>query len=328
MNGVTDGTVPLFHVGARYGFSEGEVPDLKGKRVLVTGASGGIGLATAQLLARKRATVVGTARSEAKCAATLEKLGGGECVVLELASLAKVKAAADRLKKKPFDYVILNAGLMAPPELSLSEDGLEEQFAVNYLAQFLLARELAPTLKKGARLVVVSSVAHYSSPPPETMLRAFTAKDHRGYAPFPYYGWSKLCNVLMALDFPNHFPGVLAASVHPGAVQSGLLQKYERKVPAALLDLVERSLLWTADTAALSVVAPLFLPDASLYYVPVARPRPPSAYATNASLAADLWAFSDTLLDRTLRQIQKDDDAAASINDLLYNSKGGGKALG
>src|ERR1700742_1538925 len=114
--------------------------DLKGKRVLVTGVSAGLGVETARALAAHGAHVIGAARDLKKAeTATAHvwdgaKNGGGlELIELDLASLASVRAAADRLvaRDNPLDLVINNAGVMACP-LMQTADGFEMQFGTNH----------------------------------------------------------------------------------------------------------------------------------------------------------------------------------------------------
>ncbi|HMG02871.1 MAG TPA: SDR family NAD(P)-dependent oxidoreductase, partial [Edaphobacter sp.] len=116
--------------------------DLRGKRVLVTGVSAGIGVETARSIAAHGAHVVGTARDLAKAEVATAEVrkdaaangGGLELVELDLANLKSVRAAADGLlgKAEPFDVVIANAGVMATP-LGHTVDGFETQFGTNHL---------------------------------------------------------------------------------------------------------------------------------------------------------------------------------------------------
>jgi hypothetical protein len=127
--------------------------NLRGKRVLVTGVSAGLGVETARALVAHGADVVGAVRdlSKAKAAtagvqAAAEKGGGLELVELDLASLHSVRACADALVDdgKPFDLVIANAGVMACP-FGKTADGFETQFGANHLGQ------------KGSRLATSAS---------------------------------------------------------------------------------------------------------------------------------------------------------------------------
>src|SRR5271170_4659389 len=141
---------------------------LTGKRVLVTGVSAGLGVETARTLAAHGATVVGAARDLAKARTATEPVraaaahgGSLELVELDLASLASVRACADGLVAagKPFDVVICNAGVMACPK-GMTSDGFETQFGTNHLGHFVLVNRITSLMKKGSRLVNLSSAGH------------------------------------------------------------------------------------------------------------------------------------------------------------------------
>jgi len=201
---------------------------LTGKRVLVTGVSAGLGVETGRALAAHGATVVGAARDLAKAERATEEVrkdaaegGGLELVQLDLASLKSVRAAADKLvaRGKPFDLVICNAGVMATPQGKTS-DGFETQFGTNHLGHFVLANRIASLLKKGARLVNLSSAGHRFS----DVDLADPNFEHTPYDPFAAYGRSKTANILFAVEFDRRHKadGVRATAVHPGGIQTEL----------------------------------------------------------------------------------------------------------
>src|SRR6185437_15086229 len=139
--------------------------NLKGKRILVTGVSAGLGVETARALAAHGAEVVGAARDLTKAKAATgqvradAKNGGGlELVQLDLASLASVRACADALLAagKPFDLIIANAGVMACP-FGKTVDGFETQFGTNHLGHFVLVNRISSLLFAGGRLISLSS---------------------------------------------------------------------------------------------------------------------------------------------------------------------------
>ncbi|MEO8812185.1 MAG: SDR family NAD(P)-dependent oxidoreductase [Caulobacteraceae bacterium] len=202
--------------------------DLAGKRVLVTGASAGLGVETARALAARGAQVVGAVRDldkgRAATASVREqaaKGGGIELVELDLASLASVRACADALLAdgRPFDLVIANAGVMACPQ-GETADGFETQFGTNHLGHFVLVNRIAALMKPGARLVALSSSGHRLS---DVNLEDpnFERTD---YTPFGAYGRSKSANALFAVEFDRRHKarGVRAAAVHPGGIQTEL----------------------------------------------------------------------------------------------------------
>src|SRR3954447_11346398 len=143
--------------------------DLRGKRILVTGVSAGIGVETARALAAHGAQVVGAARDLEKAETATAQArkdaaaNGGrfELVALDLASLTSVRACAGRLmdQHEPFDVVIANAGVMATP-FGHTVDGFETQFGTNHLGHFVLVNRIERLFADNARLVVLSSQAH------------------------------------------------------------------------------------------------------------------------------------------------------------------------
>jgi NAD(P)-dependent dehydrogenase (short-subunit alcohol dehydrogenase family) len=222
---------------------------LRGKRALVTGVSAGIGVETARALAAHGAHVVGTARDLAKArdaSASVRdaaKSGGGgfEIVELDLASLASVRACADRLnaKAEPFDLVIANAGVMAPP-LGHTADGFETQFGTNHLGHFVLVNRIAPLMREGSRLVNLASSGHrYSDVDLDDPNFERTA-----YVPFVGYGRSKTANVLFAVEFDRRHRGrgIRAAAVHPGGIATELTRHIEPGAIAGLVEQINRDL--------------------------------------------------------------------------------------
>jgi NAD(P)-dependent dehydrogenase (short-subunit alcohol dehydrogenase family) len=202
--------------------------DLRGKRILVTGVSAGLGVETARTLAAHGAQVVGAARNLDKAKAATEQVraqaangGGLELVELNLASLASVRACADGLMAadKLFDLIIANAGVMACPK-SQTSDGFETQFGTNHLGHFVFVNRIASLLKPGSRLVNLSSAGHRFS---DVDLEDPNF-EHTPYTEFGAYGRSKTANILFAVEFDRRHRtnGVRATAVHPGGIQTEL----------------------------------------------------------------------------------------------------------
>ena len=202
--------------------------DLKGKRVLVTGVSAGLGVETARALAAHGAEVVGAARDLAKAEhATAEvraqAANGGSLalVELDLSSLKSVRACADSLVAdgRPFDVVIANAGVMRTP-FGHTADGFETQFGTNHLGHFVLVNRIAALIAPGGRLENVSSSGHrYSDVDLDDPNFARTP-----YDPMVAYGRSKTANILFAVEFDRRHRarGVRATALHPGGIKTEL----------------------------------------------------------------------------------------------------------
>jgi NAD(P)-dependent dehydrogenase (short-subunit alcohol dehydrogenase family) len=203
--------------------------NLKGKRILVTGVSAGLGVETARSLAAHGAQVVGAARDLDKAKTATAQVrkdaaaNGGtfELVELDLASLKSVRGCADGLLAKgdTFDVIIANAGVMATP-FGHTADGFETQFGTNHLGHFLLINRIASLIRDGGRLINLSSAGHrYSNVDLDD-----PNFERTPYEPFVAYGRSKTANILFAVAFDKRHRdrGVRAAAVHPGGIQTEL----------------------------------------------------------------------------------------------------------
>jgi NAD(P)-dependent dehydrogenase (short-subunit alcohol dehydrogenase family) len=219
--------------------------NLAGKRVLVTGVSAGLGVETARALAGHGAHVVGAARDLDKAHRATQVVrdqakGSLELVELDLASLASVRACADKLVAagRRFDWVIANAGIMATPK-GKTIDGFETQFGTNHLGHFVLVNRIASLMKPGARLVNLSSAGHrYADVDLDD-----PNFDHTPYAEFTAYGRSKTANILFAVEFDRrHKTGdVRATAVHPGVIRTELSRHMKPEVLQQLVDSISAS---------------------------------------------------------------------------------------
>jgi len=203
--------------------------NLRGKRILVTGVSAGLGVETARSLAAHGAMVVGAARDLGKAKAATAQVrndaaangGSFERVALDLASLKSVRDCADKLlaNGEPFDVVIANAGVMAAP-FGQTPDGFETQFGTNHLGHFVFVNRIAPLIRTGGRLITLSSSGHRFS----NVDLEDPNFERTPYDPFVAYGRSKTANILFAVAFDQRHRarGIRAAAVHPGGIQTEL----------------------------------------------------------------------------------------------------------
>ena len=219
--------------------------DLSGRRVLITGASAGLGAETARALAAHGAEVMMAVRDLTKGQRTADAIRAAapdarvELHELELASLASVRACADQLlaEGKPLHLLIANAGVMACPQ-GVTEDGFETQFGTNHLGHFVFVNRLLPLVIGGApsRIVVLSSSGHRFSD---------VDLDDPGFERTPYdpwvaYGRSKTANALfaVALDARLRDRGVRACAAHPGGIRTELGRHL---TPEAIQQVMQRS---------------------------------------------------------------------------------------
>lgn len=196
------------------------VQNLRGKTVVVTGASDGIGAAAARRLSDAGASVIPVGRSPDKTARLADELGvQGETADFE--KLDDVRALGERLLKRrtPIDVLINNAGGTFAKRVT-TPDGNERTFQVNHLAPYLLTRLLeAPLRHNGARIVTTASSAAYLGHFRRDDLAA-SVRSTGPYVGFSVYGKSKLANTLFAAELARRWPEVASTSYHPGAVAS------------------------------------------------------------------------------------------------------------
>jgi NAD(P)-dependent dehydrogenase (short-subunit alcohol dehydrogenase family) len=223
--------------------------DLHGKRMLVTGASAGIGVETARALAAHGAHVVGAARNLGKAEAATAQVrknaaahgGSFELIALDLTDLKSVRTCADRLmaKEEPFDLVIANAGVMATP-FGHTVDGFETQFGTNHLGHFVLVNRIASLIRAGGRLVNLSSAGHRIS----NVDLEDPNFERTPYDPMVAYGRSKTANILFAVAFDQRHRsrGVRAAAVHPGVIQTELGRHMEPGLVQGMIDRINQQL--------------------------------------------------------------------------------------
>lgn len=207
------------------------LPDLGGRRVLVTGASDGIGLEIAARFAGAGAEVVVPVRNRDKGAAAVARITAQHpdaSVLLEdldLSSLESVSTLGERLRAggTPIDVFVGNAGVMNPPERQTTRDGFELQFGTNHLGHVALVGALLPLLRVAdGRVVMQSSVAAQRA-----SIRWDDLQSEQDYDVARAYGQSKLACALFALELGRRSRaggwGITSAVSHPGVAPTSLL---------------------------------------------------------------------------------------------------------
>lgn len=201
------------------GFTRADVPDQQGRRFLITGASAGIGLEAARVLAMCGGEVILACRDVAKGKGARARImaeapGAAVSVLhLDLADLASVRTAADQVER--IDVLINNAGVMNPP-LQRTAQGFELQFGTNHLGHFALTALLLPKLAgPDPRVVTVASIAHKRA-----RIDFANLDGRKGYGAFRCYGQSKLANLLFMAELDRRLRAsgspVRAMGCHPG----------------------------------------------------------------------------------------------------------------
>ena len=287
---------------------------MRGKTVVITGATSGLGASAARSLAEQGARILFTARDENRGAATLAMLrgvnpnAGHEMVLADLTTLADMRRAGEMLAARAgqVDVLVNNAGAIFQRR-SLTADGLEMTFAVNHMAYFLITECLRPTLAPGARIVSTASVAHQSSALDFDDMTL--AKVSPGLFAMVAYGRSKLCNILWTRELARRLvgTGITANCFHPGGVNTGFGDNLKGFAGHAF-GLAKRFMLTPAQGAD-TLVWLASSPDAAGHtgdYWYKRRVLKPSAAAQDPQAAQRLWDESvrlagaplETSLDR------------------------------
>lgn len=198
------------------------------KTVLITGATDGIGKATAEELARRGMRVILHGRSPEKARRAQDEIlskvptASLETIAADFSSLAQVRTMCSEITQRfeRLDVLINNAGVFMQ-QYQRSQDGFELSFAVNHLAPFLLTCSLLPLLRNSqARVVTVSSIAHRRG-----QINFSDLNNERDFEGYKVYAQSKLANIMFANELAERERGKLTSnSLHPGAVTSKLLR--------------------------------------------------------------------------------------------------------
>ncbi|MCW2748021.1 MAG: short-chain dehydrogenase [Nocardioidaceae bacterium] len=210
-----------------------DIGDLTGKRAVITGVTGGLGINAAIELAKHGSELIVTARDATKADASVARIleaapdARVSVVSLDLADLSKVAAAAQTVLDgfDRIDIMINNAGVMVPPERT-TVDGFELQIGTNHLGHFAWTAHLWPLLKASdARVVTVSSVAHGLAKTVD--LASLTPQGaSRRYRRWRSYGESKLANLSFAYELNRRIQlaglGAVSVAAHPGYAATNL----------------------------------------------------------------------------------------------------------
>jgi NAD(P)-dependent dehydrogenase (short-subunit alcohol dehydrogenase family) len=275
---------------------------MKGKICMVTGATAGIGRATAQILAQQGATVIVVGRDAQKAARTVAQVQGEtgnsdvQWLLADLSAQAQVRRLArEFIARHPrLDVLINNAGAFFFRR-QLSADGIEMTWAVNHLSAFLLTHLLLDTLQASApaRVVNVASTSHRGARIDLEDLEG--ERKHRGMRA---YGQSKLAMVLFTYELARRLKGtgVTVNALHPGFVATNIGQNNGRlfKLISPLLRLIARSPEEGAQTSVYLATSPEVAGVTGKYFVDNrAVPSDPISY--DEALAQQLWETSATM---------------------------------
>jgi len=276
---------------------------LAGKTILVTGATSGIGRATALGLAGEGARLLLVGRTPERIEETRAEIrratgrDDAELLRAELSTLRGVHALADAVKARTprLDVLVNNAGVTLLSRQT-TEDGLEATFATNHLAYYLLTGLLLPLLRASgrARIVSVASDAHRFG-----RLDLDDLQNERRYRAMRVYGQSKTANILWNLELARRLEGsgVTANCLHPGGIRSNLGRGNGRFFDA-LHSVIAKLFLKSPEEGARTSLYLAAAPEVegiSGRYFARCREHRPARHATDPEVARRLWEKSEEL---------------------------------
>lgn len=279
------------------------------KIVVLTGATSGIGLATAEAVCHKGGLLIGIGRSEEKCERVEKELSSRYAnaqvafFAADLSSLKNIRALAEKIKAKVSEYgqyridaLINNAGTFTSWYMS-SAEGFELQFAVNHLAPFLLTHLLFPLLKnsKAARVITVSSGSHYN-----TRMNWKDISLRRHYNCLAAYKQSKLANVLFTNELKERIGdgfNIKAIAADPGLVNTEMGLKNTSGIAKWIWNIRKNSGVKPSDSAK-SIVYLVWSKEIQAsedIYFKECKPKKPSREGVDKENSKRLWEISERM---------------------------------
>jgi retinol dehydrogenase 12 len=282
---------------------------LANKAFVLTGATSGIGLAAAHLLAESGAFLIGVGRSPNRCAEVADLLrtvhpqAHIEYLVADLSVQAQVRQLAADIRAKLAEnqfrslHALINDAGTFTYHMALSPDGFEMQWAVNHLAPFLLTHTLLPQLltAPAARVVTVSSGSHYN-----TRLRWNDIQLKKGYNGLLAYKQTKLANVLFSAELRRRLgdlSSVRAFAADPGLVFTEMGSKGNPRLVRWIWSLRRRSGVPPQESArgVVYLATEPAIQNSPEVYWKDAHPKAPNPYGLNAEAARRLWDLSEQM---------------------------------
>jgi retinol dehydrogenase 12 len=297
-----------------------DIPSLKDKVILITGANSGLGKQSLLELSRHEPRYIWLAsRSTSKAHELISEMkdqGYNHQIIkpieLDLSSLNSILRAARQIREQTsqLDILILNAGIMAVPP-GVTENGYEIQFGTNYLGHAFLVRRLLPLLvgtaqqhgpESDVRIVLVSSTAYRYAPSCGIDFSSLTKSHIKGMSTVVRYGQSKLAVNLYGQELSKRYRALKVVIVHPGQVRtnlgdaassSSLLMKVLWKLTSALNGVDPETgvlnQLWAATSDAVL---------SGKYYDPVGVINQDIEHTEQPELASKLWEWTEQQLSR------------------------------
>jgi NAD(P)-dependent dehydrogenase (short-subunit alcohol dehydrogenase family) len=245
-------------------------------KVLVTGATDGLGRGVAAELSRRGASVLVHGRSAERAEAVASEIGADSVHIADFASLAQVRALAGELP--PVDVLVNNAGIIER-ERRVTEDGYELTFQVNYLSHFLLTMRLLERSSAPRRIVNVASAGQERPDLHDLMLE-------HDYEPWRAYRRSKLAQIMFAFELAERRPEVESTALHPATfMDTKMVRQTVGRPHSTVEEGIEATVRLIADSDL----------DVSGRYFDGTDEAAPDPIAYDAGARRRLWEISERL---------------------------------
>ena len=278
---------------------------MKGKNVIITGSSRGIGYYTAMGLAKKGAHVIIVSHNEARSKKAVQRIsrkvgsGSADFYVADLSSQKDIRRLAELVKShyEHIDVLINNVGGWFR-KYQHSPDGIEMTFALNHLSYFLLTGLLIDLLKASspARIVNVASDAHEQA----DQIHFEDIGFENGFRPYLAYAQSKLANIIFTYSLADRLEGteITANALHPGFVSSHLYRDFGilTGVIDFFADIFGKSPEEGAQTSIYLASVPEVANVSGKYFVDK-QPERSSPVSYDKEQAQRLWELSEKMTD-------------------------------
>lgn len=278
---------------------------LEGKHVVITGATGGIGQASAIALAKSGARITIVARNQEKAESTLAEIKAASdrddhrFVLANFSDLASIRSGAEEILSwgDNIDILLNNVGI-ANSVRRETVDGFEETLAVNHLVPFLLTGLLLPLMNEGSRIVNVGSLGH-------SFVKGMNFDDlqsEKTFKPLTVYAYTKLANNLFTIELADRLKskGVTCNVLHPGSVNTSLGRQDEGLV-ASILKFCTKYLPMLFKTPEQGAATSIYLCESDEVanitgkYFSDCRQTAPKPWAEDTEAAKRLWALSEEM---------------------------------
>ncbi|KAI0067347.1 NAD-binding protein [Artomyces pyxidatus] len=320
------------YIMGKSGFTQEDTADLKGKTVLVTGGTQGIGFEVANAFAVARARVLLLSRKAENGETAVQAIKNSNpsadvrFISCDLGSLHEVKQVGDSIVQEEdrLDIVVTDAGV-GVNKFDLSSDGIDRHFAVNHLGHFLLVNRLLPLLRHTTRLpstpppriVAVSSTLHAQAPSAVRFASPdeISGGDAQNIGAIGLYGRSKLANLLWVkyglverVIRPNG-DRMFALAVHPGAVATNQVEQYKEAYGGILGTMMKHLVtpfMRSPDQGSLSALWAATSEDIvteglqGAYFEDPGAPGKESDLARNEEVGGNLWQLSEQMVKSVL----------------------------